>query len=71
MTADELLHDPLPLLFDDSLARDMAAFRKFRHVVYHGYGFQLDWGRMQEGMANIASLFHRFTASLQGYLITL
>ena len=36
----------LPLLFDVSLASDLAPFRKFRHVVYHGYGFQLEWERM-------------------------
>src|SRR3990172_9032345 len=28
----------LPLLFDEQLAIDMAPFRKFRYVVYHGYG---------------------------------
>lgn len=36
---------PLPHLFDDTLAADLAPFRKFRHVVHHGYGFQLEWGR--------------------------
>jgi hypothetical protein len=33
---------PFPVLFDESLASDLSPFRKFRHVVYHGYGFQLD-----------------------------
>jgi len=61
----------LPLLFDESLALAMAPFRKFRHVVHHGYGFQLDWDRMQEGIANIKDVFLRFKSKLSGYLQTL
>lgn len=63
--------EPLPALFDDSLAASMSAFRKFRHVVYHGYGFQLDWSRMKEGMASIDDTFRRFESRLNGYLRTL
>jgi hypothetical protein len=40
----------LPVLFDKTLALQMATYRKFRHVVFHGYGFQLDWDRMKEGI---------------------
>ena len=57
-----------PVLFDNSLASDMAAFRKFRHVVYHGYGFQLDWNRMREGLVNIDDVYSRFKANLFDYL---
>jgi hypothetical protein len=31
---------PLPMLFDEALARQVGPFRRFRHVVHHGYGFQ-------------------------------
>lgn len=61
-------HKPLPALFDAALAASMAAYRKFRHVVYHGYGFQLDWRRMLEGMANIENVFLQFRSALQAYL---
>ena len=64
-------HTPLPALFDEALAAAMAAYRKFRHVVYHGYGFQLDWRRMQEGMANIDNVFLHFKTTLQDHLLTL
>ncbi|MBI4687434.1 MAG: hypothetical protein HY756_06605 [Nitrospirae bacterium] len=37
----------LPLLLDEKLSLSMAPFRKFRHVVYHGYGFQIDWDRIK------------------------
>lgn len=43
---------PLPVLFNESLALALAPYRKFRHIVHHGYGFQLDWDRMTEGIEN-------------------
>ena len=58
----------LPLLFDEQLAIDMAPFRKFRHVVYHGYGFELDWNRMKEGLAKNDAVFNRFKHKLNEYL---
>lgn len=61
----------LPALFDESLALTMAPFRKFRHVVHHGYGFQLDWNRMQEGVEGIESIFLKFKSKLSDYLQTL
>ena len=64
-------YKPLPMLFDKDLASDMAAFRKFRHVVYHGYGFQLDWSRMKEGIERIESVYERFKARLLCYIDTL
>jgi hypothetical protein len=35
-------YEPLPALLDEPLASALAPFRKFRHVVYHSYGFELD-----------------------------
>lgn len=61
-------HSPLPELFDKSLASDIAPFRRFRHVVYHSYGFQLEWDRMKEGMENIEDVFARFKANLFNFL---
>jgi len=63
--------EPLPALFDDAQAASMASYRKFRHVVYHGYGFQLDWHRMQEGLKNIAEVFQSFQSVALRYLKTL
>jgi len=64
-------HEPLPALFDDSLASALAPFRKFRHVVYHSYGFELDWSRMEEGIARVEDVFLRFKSRLMDYLQTL
>jgi len=63
--------DPLPVLFDAAFAAALAAYRRFRHVVYHGYGFQLDSHRMQEGMANIDNIYLQFKSALQDCLQTL
>lgn len=64
-------YKPLPAIFDESLSLDMSPFRKFRHVVYHGYGFQLDWERMKEGLGNIDEVFSIFKAKLINYMRTL
>jgi hypothetical protein len=39
----------MPVLFSKDMELLMASFRKFRHVIHHGYGFQLDWSRLQDG----------------------
>lgn len=62
---------PLPFFFDEGLESDLASFRKFRHVFFHGYGFYLDWSRMQEGVAQIEDVFERFKLNLNDYLATL
>ena len=61
-------HLPLPALFDESLAAALAPYRRFRHVAFHGYGFQLDWSRMAEGIAGVHEIFSRIKASLSDYL---
>lgn len=40
---------------------------EFRHVVYHGYGFQLDWERMKEGLGMIDNVHVRFASSVTDY----
>ncbi len=61
----------LPVLFDELLAARMAPFRKFRHVVHHGYGFQLEWERMKEGIENIEEIFQQFKTKLLNYMGTI
>lgn len=60
----------LPHLFDDTLALAMAPYRKFRHVVYHSYGFQIDWERMNAGIEHVGKVFSKFKARLAEYLLT-
>ncbi len=58
----------LPLLFDGPLAAALAPYRRFRHVAFHSYGFQLDWSRMAEGVANVRTVFEQVKQSLSDYL---
>ena len=62
---------PLPELIDTQLATALAPFRKFLHVVYHGYAVELDWLRMREGMMHVVEVWTRFQARLTEYLDTL
>ena len=64
-------YDPLPALFDEPFSSALAPYRKFRHVVFHGYGFQLDWSRMREGIENVEEVFLGFKARLADYLRTI
>jgi hypothetical protein len=64
-------HSLLPLLFDDSLASSLAPFRKFRHVVYHGYGFQLDWERMKDGLETLEDVHLRLKSVMKKYFSSL
>jgi hypothetical protein len=61
-------HPGLPVLFDDELAESLAPYRRFRHVVFHSYGFQLEWERMVGGVNGISDVFNQFRASLSDYL---
>ena len=58
----------LPLLFDESLAASLAPYRRFRHVAFHSYGFQLDWSRMAEGVASVQSVFAQLKQAISEYL---
>ena len=61
-------HPNLPQLFNEELASTLAPYRRFRHVAFHTYGFQLEWGRMVEGIDNIQDVFNQVKISLSDYL---
>jgi uncharacterized protein YutE (UPF0331/DUF86 family) len=63
--------DTLPGLFDSELAAKLAPYRRFRHIVLHSYGFQLEWERMAGGVEGIGSAFDGFRGSIQRYLQTI
>ena len=58
----------LPCLFSSELAAELAPYRRFRHVVYHSYGFEIDWNRMAQGISNIASVNSDFRTRILEYL---
>jgi hypothetical protein len=58
----------LPILLDKAMSLSLAPYRRFRHVAFHGYGFQLEWERMAEGVAGIQDVFSQFKSSLSDYM---
>jgi hypothetical protein len=58
----------LPVLIEDDLKGPLAAYRRFRHVVHHGYVLQLQWNRMAEGVQDIEQIYRKFKDNLQNYL---
>ena len=64
-------HPELPQLFDDALASALAPYRRFRHVAFRSYGFQLDWSRMAEGVNQLERVFDQLKTSLSAYLRTI
>lgn len=62
---------PLPILFDEALARQLGPFRRFRHVVHHGYGFQIEWDRMREGLDQVAAVLAVFRDHVAEHLKSL
>lgn len=62
---------PLPVLFDDVLARQLGPYRRFRHVVHHGYCFQIEWDRMRVGVERVAQVLEAFHHRVEAHLKTL
>jgi hypothetical protein len=62
---------PLPILLDKELKAGLTPFRKFRHVVHHGYGFQLEWELMLPGIKAIEAIFQKLKAVIIAYLSNL
>ncbi|MBK8901270.1 MAG: hypothetical protein IPM53_08810 [Anaerolineaceae bacterium] len=62
---------PLPTLFDDNLAETLAPYRRFRHVVFHSYGFQLEWNKMVHGIEEIEPVFTQFKLAIKQFLASI
>ena len=64
-------YTPLPELFDETLAAELAPYRRFRHVVHHGYGSQLSWDHMVDGVKGAGTAFSHFKSRVKDYIETL
>jgi hypothetical protein len=54
----------LPVVFDAAQRDTMAAYRRFRHVIRHGYVAQLDWDRMAVGVEDVGRRYAALKAKL-------
>jgi hypothetical protein len=58
---------PLGML-DDSLFSKLSLMRKFRHVVQHGYGFQLDRAMVSAALDDAPNVAAEFLSALDSFL---
>lgn len=56
---------------DPALAHQLGPYRRFRHVVYHGYGFQIEWDRMREGLDQVGQVLRAFRDRTETHLASL
>lgn len=61
-------HQDLPLIFSKELQRKLIPFRRFRHIVRHGYAFQLEWEKMKPGIDEINETFTEIKKVLKNLL---
>ena len=61
----------LPLLLDADLARDVARYRRFRHLSTHGYGVTLSWMQLAPLAANARPVFACFLTRVSEYMASL
>ena len=47
----------LPVVFNDEQKGTMAVFRRFRHVIRHGYVMRLEWDRMVKELENLDTAY--------------
>jgi hypothetical protein len=59
---------PLPVLFSGEVEAGLIALRRFRHVVRHAYAFDLDEGRLLDGLRKTHALASSVRAILENHL---
>lgn len=63
--------ESLPLLFDAGVEKELIQYKKFRHLFIHGYGFQLEWHLMKEGVDNMSWVFEKIKENVNSFLSTI
>ena len=58
----------LPLIFNKELEEIYNPYRRFRHIVHHGYGFQLKWIMMKEGIEQLDYAFEKFSERINEFI---
>jgi hypothetical protein len=59
---------PLPVLFEGALIRQMDAYRRFRHVIHHGYERDLDYEKMRPGIEDAQGALEAFREEVEKHL---
>ncbi len=57
-----------PAVIQPATVEAMEAYRGFRHVFRHVYGFDLDWARMKPLLDNAVPMIESFTADIEQFI---
>ncbi|HOQ49733.1 MAG TPA: hypothetical protein PLV01_07890 [Candidatus Kapabacteria bacterium] len=58
----------LPIKLSDELIEKLNNYRRFRHYFFHGYGFNLNWEILSDGVKDIREVFSQFSQEVQDKL---
>lgn len=56
------------MLFEGDLIRQMDAYRRFRHVIHHGYERDLDYEKMRPGIEGAQGALDAFREEVEKHL---
>jgi hypothetical protein len=57
----------LPILFSNEIIEGFSILRRFRHYVFHGYSFRLEWDRLLLAIDSLPVLFQTFKSNIFSY----
>ena len=58
----------LPVIFSNEIIDGFSILRRFRHYVFNGYSFRLDWDRLSIAVESLPPLFKVFKENLFVYI---
>lgn len=56
------------LTFSQELIDKLSILRRFRHYVFHGYSYKLEWDRLLLAIESIPELYKSFKFQLENYI---
>lgn len=57
-------HNNLPIIFTDENIEGFTILRRFRHYVFYGYSFTLDWDRLKLAIILLPKIYNSFKNNL-------
>ncbi len=59
-TFNKIMFEKYAFVFSDDVANTLTILRRFRHYVFHGYSFNLEWDRLKLAIDTIAVVYPKF-----------
>jgi hypothetical protein len=55
------------LCFSPEMIDKLSILRRFRHYVFHGYSFHLEWDRLSLAIETLPNVFENFKSKVENY----